>query len=50
MVIITIVIITIVINVIVLFAKLSLTPGGLGLVALRLGPEEIAAQDDLRVV
>ena len=24
------------------FAKLSLTPGGLGLVALRFGPEEVA--------
>ena len=32
-----------------LLAKLNLTPGGLGLEALRLGPEEMAAQDDLQV-
>ena len=29
---------------VVVLAKLNLTPGGLGLVALRLGPEEMAAQ------
>ena len=33
----------------VFFAKSNLTPGGLGLIALRLGPEERASQDDLPV-
>ena len=33
----------------VFFAKSNLTPGGLGLIALRLGPDEMAAQEDLPV-
>ena len=37
-------VVVVVVVVVVVLAKLNLTPGGLGLVALRLGPEEMAAQ------